>query len=99
MEDLANAGIMNLSDEDRDNWNSYLQAARFVGRELELERLESALASALDGKGSAWLIGGESGVGKSRLLGELQVRAMVAGAMVTHGTGGNGWWSALSTLA
>lgn len=35
--------------------------------------------------GRAWLIGGESGVGKSRLLEELRIQALVAGAFVLRG--------------
>lgn len=64
---------------------SFLQAATFIGREPELNRLTTALEQTLQGKGSAWLIGGESGVGKSRLVDELRTRALVAGAMVLRG--------------
>ena len=64
---------------------SYLQAAAFVGREPELKQLTEALAQTLSGMGSAWLIGGESGSGKSRLLDELRTQAMVAGALVLRG--------------
>lgn len=64
---------------------SFLQAASFVGRETELEQLEAALVAASDGKGSAWLVGGESGVGKSRLLDELRVKALVQGIPVLRG--------------
>jgi serine/threonine protein kinase/predicted ATPase len=64
---------------------SFLQAARFVGRESELNTLEQALTDALDDTGSTWLIGGESGVGKSRLLDELRIRALVRGAVVLRG--------------
>ncbi|HEX2623574.1 MAG TPA: tetratricopeptide repeat protein, partial [Phototrophicaceae bacterium] len=46
-----------------------------------------ALARTTDGASSAWLIGGESGVGKSRLLDELRARAMVSGAIVVRGQG------------
>ncbi len=64
---------------------SFLQAAAFVGREAELGQLTNALAGVMDGKGSAWLVGGESGVGKSRLLEELRIRALVQGARVLRG--------------
>ena len=65
---------------------SYLQAARFVGRETELAHLTGALNKIfLDGEGSSWLIGGESGVGKSRLLDELHTRGLVKGALVLRG--------------
>ena len=64
---------------------SYLQAARFVGRKAERQQLSEALAQAVQGKGSAWLVGGESGVGKSRLLAEMRTEALVAGALVLYG--------------
>lgn len=64
---------------------SFLQAATFVGREGALAQLTAALEQALQGQGSAWLIGGESGVGKSRLLDELRTQALVAGALVLRG--------------
>jgi serine/threonine protein kinase/tetratricopeptide (TPR) repeat protein len=67
---------------------SFLQAAKFVGRELEVEHLRNALVeTVLKERGSAWLIGGESGVGKSRLLNELRIEALVRGAVVLEGQG------------
>lgn len=67
---------------------SYLQAAKFVGRELEIDKLRSALETAVeDSRGSTWLIGGESGVGKSRLLNELRIEALVRGVVVLDGQG------------
>jgi tetratricopeptide (TPR) repeat protein len=64
---------------------SLLQAARFVGRERELRLLTDALHRSLDGKGSTWLIAGESGVGKTRLMDELRTVALVNGALVLRG--------------
>jgi tetratricopeptide (TPR) repeat protein len=64
---------------------SFLQAAQFVGRETELEQLSDALRQTIAGSGSAWLVGGESGVGKSRLLDELRTVALVNGALVLRG--------------
>ena len=64
---------------------SFLQAATFVGREQELAQLAKMLDTALKGQGSSWLIAGESGVGKSRLLDELRTRALVQGALVLRG--------------
>lgn len=65
---------------------SFLQAATFVGREKELALLIAALEDARhDSKGSSWLLGGESGVGKSRLMDELRTQALVTGALVLRG--------------
>src|SRR5262245_35165275 len=51
---------------------SFLQAAPFVGREHELEVLSERLRAAAAGRGGTLLIGGESGVGKSRLIEEVR---------------------------
>lgn len=67
----------NLSSETSATRESFLQAAAFVGRENELRQLKGSNAS--------WLIGGESGVGKSRLLEELRTLALVDGAIVLRG--------------
>lgn len=66
---------------------SFLQAAKFVGRIEEFQQLTQALHRAVSGSGSTWLIGGESGVGKSRLLDELRSQALVDGAVVLRGQG------------
>lgn len=47
----------------------------FVGRETELAQLDRGLENALRGRGSVVLIGGEPGVGKTRLAEELALRA------------------------
>ncbi|MBK8022941.1 MAG: tetratricopeptide repeat protein [Chloroflexi bacterium] len=64
---------------------SFLQAAHFVGRNDQLRQLKDALTTAHTGKGSGWLVGGESGVGKSRLVSELRTRALVNGHLVLTG--------------
>ncbi|MEM7531570.1 MAG: BREX system ATP-binding domain-containing protein [Chloroflexota bacterium] len=64
---------------------SYLQAATFVGREQEMTQLLQALDATRKGQGSAWLIGGESGVGKSRFVREVRTQALVAGFIVLVG--------------
>jgi predicted ATPase/tRNA A-37 threonylcarbamoyl transferase component Bud32 len=64
---------------------SYLQAAHFVGRETEIDQLTQAVQAAVNKHGGAILIGGESGVGKSRLLNEFRTRALVQGALVLRG--------------
>ena len=66
---------------------SYLQAATFVGRATEKELLLNALEEAKEGLGSSWLVSGESGIGKSRLLDEIGTQALVQGAIVLRGQG------------
>ena len=55
------------------------------GREAELTQLQAALRLVKQGQGAMWLIGGESGVGKSRLLNELRTHALVEGFQVVRG--------------
>ncbi len=64
---------------------SFLQASRFVGRLRELDDLTVAFAPLAAGRGSIWLLGGESGVGKSRLADEAAIRALVSGVRVLRG--------------
>ncbi len=84
LRDYCKVNNVNLSETETIR-ESYLQAAKFVGRDKEFTQLKSALKDALKGKGSTWLIGGERGVGKSRLLDELRTQALVDGAQVVHG--------------
>lgn len=94
IEDLCNALGIGLPEESWDIREGYLQTAEFCGREAELGRLVEALARltesfaepVLPAQGSrAWLIGGESGVGKSRLVEEVRVRALTEGALALRG--------------
>jgi tRNA A-37 threonylcarbamoyl transferase component Bud32/tetratricopeptide (TPR) repeat protein len=85
LEALCSAAGQPVPQETAIIRESYLQTASLVGRQAELGQLEAALASALSGRGSAWLIAGESGIGKSRLLDELRTRALVQGALVLRG--------------
>ena len=71
--------------ESQEHRDSFLQAAKFVGRDAEIYTLSRRLREALKGHGSVVLVGGESGVGKSRLLDELRTLALVQGAAVTGG--------------
>jgi ATP/maltotriose-dependent transcriptional regulator MalT len=50
-------------------------SSRLIGRAGELAALEAALSDAADGRPSVAFVAGESGVGKTRLLAELQQRA------------------------
>ena len=64
---------------------SFLQAAPFVGRSEEIERLTDLLSESKSGRGSVWLIAGESGVGKTRLLDELSTQALITEVVVMRG--------------
>src|ERR1700709_580548 len=57
----------------------------FVGRDAELAALEGGLDRAETGEGAAFLVARESGIGKSRLLGELSDRARSRGVTVLTG--------------
>jgi DNA-binding SARP family transcriptional activator len=60
-------------------------ASDFVGRQREMGELEAALARVLSGHGGTYLIGGEPGIGKSRLADELSGLARARGARVLWG--------------
>ncbi len=62
-----------------------MTSARFVGRAEELAELQAALAEAAGSRPSLALVGGESGVGKSRLAEELTRHARASGARVLSG--------------
>jgi tetratricopeptide (TPR) repeat protein len=104
--DLCAAINQPVPEESAAIRESFLVAAKFVGRETELGALEAALAQSVQGKGSAWLLSGESGVGKSRLSDELRTRALVQGVVVlrSEGVAGGGlpyelWREPLRRLA
>lgn len=77
--------------ESRSVQDSFLQASQFVGRRKELATLQAALDGLLAAElgaapvGSAWLVSGESGVGKSRLLEEVRFHALMRGVRVLQG--------------
>jgi tetratricopeptide (TPR) repeat protein len=62
---------------------SRISSPQFVGRAQELARLDGALAG---GAPRVLLLGGEAGVGKTRLLAEFTPRAQAAGARVLAGS-------------
>jgi serine/threonine protein kinase/predicted ATPase len=64
---------------------SFLQAAEFVGREKEIGEFRKLLRGLEAGRGGTVLIGGESGVGKSRLIEEIRTEALVRGVLVVRG--------------
>jgi DNA-binding CsgD family transcriptional regulator/tetratricopeptide (TPR) repeat protein len=62
-----------------------LTSRAFIGRAEQLGALEDGLERAAAGEPGAFLVGGEAGVGKTRLVSEFGVRAEAAGARVTTG--------------
>jgi DNA-binding CsgD family transcriptional regulator/tetratricopeptide (TPR) repeat protein len=62
-----------------------ISSPRFVGRSVELGVLDAALARAAAGAGRAVLVEGEAGIGKSRLMAQLESRAGARGAAVLAG--------------
>lgn len=60
-------------------------AGILVGRDRELEELSAALDDAVAGRGRLFLVSGDGGVGKTRLVDELASRAKGMGAAVLWG--------------
>jgi DNA-binding CsgD family transcriptional regulator len=63
-----------------------VMTGRFVGRAEELARLRELLARAAAGEPLMALIGGEAGVGKTRLVEQLAATASEQGMRVLHGS-------------
>ncbi len=57
----------------------------FVGRELELHAFERELARAASGESLLWLVEGESGAGKTRMLDQAAVIGRQRGARILRG--------------
>jgi hypothetical protein len=63
---------------------SFLLSPRFTARAEEIGRLESSVREAIDGHGAAIRLEAVSGMGRTRLLEELGVRARIEGAAVVR---------------
>jgi DNA-binding CsgD family transcriptional regulator len=61
-------------------------ARPFVGRERELELIEELLEGTCAGDARFLFVAGEPGIGKTRLLAELLVRARERGCLALHGS-------------
>ena len=77
------AGAPVTADEPR-----LSDALPLVGREKELEQLRSLWNRAARGRGSVVFVGGEAGIGKSRLAAELALIAEAEGGRVLFGSTG-----------
>ncbi|HTR63907.1 MAG TPA: AAA family ATPase [Candidatus Binataceae bacterium] len=69
-----------------------LSRTPFVGRSVQLRRLQARLDEASHGRGSIAMLRGEPGIGKSRLLEEFADVAMHSGAIVLRGACYDGEW-------
>ena len=69
----------------RDSMTGGVASHRFVGRSAELGRLEAAFAQARSGAPVTVCVGGEAGVGKTRLVSEFAARVRHSGGRVLLG--------------
>ncbi|MCG8456039.1 MAG: serine/threonine-protein kinase, partial [Holophagales bacterium] len=83
--DLTAALDLPLPEETAAIRDSFLESAKLVGRRREMTALAEHLAQSIAGLGKVVLVGGESGVGKTRLLDELRTLALVKGVFVVEG--------------
>ena len=74
-----------MTSSDTGTVATRVTSSRFIGRSRELAELEAALGDASAGRPSLAFIAGESGVGKTRLLKELERGALAAEARVISG--------------
>jgi DNA-binding CsgD family transcriptional regulator len=74
-----------MTSSDTGTVATRVTSSRFIGRTRELTELEAALHDASAGRPSLAFIAGESGVGKTRLLKELEHHALAEGARVISG--------------
>ncbi|MFT7625432.1 MAG: serine/threonine protein kinase [Myxococcota bacterium] len=107
---LAEAAGLTQPTESVEVREAYLTATDLVRRKSELSALLKTWNGAQSGRTAVRLVGGESGVGKSRLVSELRARALVEralveGALVLRGHGPtagslfyNGWRDVAASL-
>jgi DNA-binding SARP family transcriptional activator len=85
---LAQASTSPGAERDIDADTSFaidLPRTRLAGRQQELEQVERSFGRALGGRGTTVLLGGEAGVGKTRLAFEALKRARQQGALLLVG--------------
>ncbi len=83
--DLSRAANQSIALETVRTRESFLESAPLVGRDAEVERLTEVIEEAFDGRGGTYLLAGESGVGKSRLLEEVRIQTQVRGGLLLTG--------------
>jgi DNA-binding SARP family transcriptional activator/tetratricopeptide (TPR) repeat protein len=85
LRDAILRGSVPMESEERDERRSADRGFALVGRDDELQRLRHAWERAARGRGSAAIVSGEPGIGKSRLTRELVLIAQSEGARVLWG--------------
>ncbi len=76
---------LNFPVETKETKRGYIQSGSFVGRAFELARLQGLMMRSIQGYGQAVLISGTAGVGKTRLIRELRIRAQMQRVLVCEG--------------
>ncbi|MBN1180219.1 MAG: GAF domain-containing protein, partial [Anaerolineae bacterium] len=71
--------------ETKETKRGYIQSGNFVGREFELARLQGLLMRVMQGQGRLVLVSGAAGVGKTRLVREVRLRAQMQRVLVCEG--------------
>ena len=87
--DRLNAIAGRASREETATAQAYLANPTLIQRQPQLARLVSALDAADRGRGASLVIRGEAGLGASRLLRELVLRAKTRGALVLSAAAGS----------
>ena len=82
---IAQASERELNIETVETRESFLRTMPLLGRQQVLAELCEALGALPAGRGAAFWIEGESGVGKSRLLEEVRRFALARGVLVLEG--------------
>jgi tetratricopeptide (TPR) repeat protein len=80
--DRLNAIASLEPDHDDQIARAYFRGAQLVERGRELARADRAIARAKEGHGRTWVLEARAGVGKTRLLDEISLRAQLAGMVV-----------------
>ncbi len=87
--DINRRGQRHFAIETEETTKSYVLASRFVGRGAELERVREHVMTRVHSESPSGapllLIGGISGVGKSRLMREVKQHVQLAGMPFLHG--------------
>lgn len=76
----------NYPVETKETKRGYIQSGNFVGRAFEMARLQGVLLRSMQRQGRLMLITGPAGVGKTRLVREIRLRAQMQRVLVCEGS-------------